>query len=411
VTGLPYKAAYINQKRERQSLEGKSSKEVSNKSASSTGNSTIKLKVLLPATTLTPQSLPMRFRIRGPSGTHTISFDDDATVGDLCAKITELTSLILWDLKSGFPPQPLDISGFPASTKLTDTPYKFNGEQIIVAPGGLPGVHFAAPTASHSASMSNAPLSSTQPKTQATSSPSKKPQATSSTSKKSTPSLARKPNSVEHDPPEVRIPTRGGKLVLRVMPDDNSCLFRSLSTCLLGNDLDGMTELRSIVAAAVQSDPETYNEVVLQKAPDEYCRWIQDESSWGGYVDIKAISEYFQIEVCSIDVQNDIMQRYSEGAALRCIIVYSGIHYDALAFVPDGAGGDADFDQKQFEASDDAILEAAREIGRILMQRKYFTDTAKFAIQCGQCGWKGKGENDAQKHAMETNHTDFQEAG
>ena len=92
------------------------------------------------------------------------------------------------------------------------------------------------------------------------------------------------------------------------------------------------------------------------------------------------------------------------------MIVWSGIHYDALAFAPDGAGSDASFDTKQFDSSDDAILSAASEIGRILREKHYFTDTAKFAIRCGQCSWKGKGESEAQKHAEETNHTDFREA-
>jgi ubiquitin thioesterase OTU1 len=103
------------------------------------------------------------------------------------------------------------------------------------------------------------------------------------------------------------------------MPDDNSCLFRALSTCLLGDDLDGMTELRSIVASEIQADKETYNEAILQKAPDEYCRWIMNPDSWGGYVEIKILAEHFQIEVCAVDVQNGVIQRYSEGASLRCV--------------------------------------------------------------------------------------------
>ena len=269
----------------------------------------------------------MRLRLRGPSGTHTITLEDDATVGQLCGMITDVTSLIVWSLKSGFPPQPLDISQFPAETKLSDTGYKFNGEQIIVEPENLPGVQFARATASHSTSMSNVPPSSLSSQTipQIISSPQKTSKKPSnpvdppSTPKKSLPSLTRKPNKVEDDPPEVPIPSRGGKLVLRVMPDDNSCLFRALSTCLLGDDLDGMTELRSIVASEIQADQETYNEAILQKPPDEYCQWIMNPNSWGGYVEIKILAEHFQIEVCAVDVQNGVIQRYSEGAGLRCV--------------------------------------------------------------------------------------------
>jgi ubiquitin thioesterase OTU1 len=348
----------------------------------------------------------MRFRLRGPNGTHTVSLDENATINDLCAKITELTELIVYDLKSGFPPKTMDISQFSSEAKIVDTGLKLNNEQIIVASKDLPDVKFAKPTASHSASMTNSPSSSSN------SMPPKKPTAKSSgLANANLPSLQRKANDVESDPPSVPIPSRGGRMVLRVMEDDNSCLFRSLSCCLLGDSLDGMTELRSIVAQVIQSDPETYSEAVLQKKPDRYATWIQSPDSWGGYVDIKAIAEYLGTEVVSIDVQSGLVTRYCEGAQHRCFVVYSGIHYDALAFIPDGTSDhDSEFDTKQFDTKDDAFLQAAVTIGKILKERKYFTDTAGFTIKCGDCGWKGKGEKAAQKHAESTGHTKFQEA-
>jgi ubiquitin thioesterase OTU1 len=351
-----------------------------------------------------PTDTTMRFRLRTPSGQHTVSLDDDATINDLCTKITELTELIVYDIKSGFPPTTLDISQFSSETKLADTELKINGEQLIVASKNLPGITFAKSTAQHSASMSSTPSESRA-------SPPKQPTTRVSGANANLPSLKRKENDVESDPPSVPISSRGGRMVLRVMPDDNSCLFRSLSACLLGNSLDGMTELRSIVAQVIQSDPETYSEAVLQKEPDKYATWIQSPDSWGGYVDIKAISEYLSTEVVSIDVQSGLVTRYCEGAQHRCFVVYSGIHYDALSFVPNGSSElDVDFDQKQFDTKDDAFLDAAIAIGKILKEKKYFTDTAGFTIKCGDCGWTGKGEKAATKHAESTGHMDFSEA-
>lgn len=199
-------------------------------------------------------------------------------------------------------------------------------------------------------------------------------------------------------------------MILRVMPDDNSCLFRALSTCLLGNTLDGMTELRSIVTQAIQSQPDVYTEAILEKPPAEYCKWINNPNSWGGYVDIKAIAENFGTEVVTIDVMSGSVTKFCEGAPMRCFVVYSGIHYDALAFVVEGAGfDDTEFDTKQFPSDDDVFLEAAQEVARELNKRGYFTDTAGFSIKCGQCSWTGKGEKAASKHAEQTGHTDFQE--
>jgi ubiquitin thioesterase OTU1 len=373
----------------------------------------------------------MRLRIRGPTGTHTITLDDEATLNDLYTTITELTELIIYDIKAGFPPKPLDITDFPSDTKLSDTGIRFNGEQLIVAPKDHPDITMAKHSASHSTSMTNPPPSATQssqskkttsatipyrsrpapqPKSTAATAATTQPKSTAATTSTQLPSLARKANKVESDPPSIPIPSRGGRLILRVMPDDNSCLFRALSSCLLGNALDGMTELRSIVAQAIAGHPDVYSEAVLQRSPEAYATWIQDPNSWGGYVDIKAIAENFATEVVGIDVQSGLVTRYAEGSRMRCFVVYSGIHYDALAFVPDGLQSEeTEFDTKQFAVDDDAILEAARELARVLKERGYFTDTAGFTVKCGECGWTGKGELAASSHAESTGHANFQE--
>jgi ubiquitin thioesterase OTU1 len=88
------------------------------------------------------------------------------------------------------------------------------------------------------------------------------------------------------------------------MPDDNSCLFRAFGTAVLptGDDLS-MPELRSLVASAIQGEPEVYTKVVLEQTPDEYCRWIQTPDAWGGAIEMGILAKHFEIEICSIDVQ------------------------------------------------------------------------------------------------------------
>ena len=105
------------------------------------------------------------------------------------------------------------------------------------------------------------------------------------------------------------------------------------------------------------------------------------------------------------------VDRFNEGKPRRCILVYSGIHYDTIAFVPHGIStADPENDVKFFDTADDIILDAARQLCGELKKRHYYTDTQKFGIKCNTCGWQGAGERNAVEHATETGHTDFGEA-
>jgi ubiquitin thioesterase OTU1 len=345
----------------------------------------------------------MRLRLRAPSGVSTITLTDDATVSDLLSSITEATTLPEFDLKWGYPPQPLDPSLYGLSTLLKETDLKLNGEQLIVLARELEG----SPQALASNPSSYA-TSSTPPSIPTQSKPNKKLTEPLS--------LKRKKNAALEDPPEIPLPSQGATVVLRVMPDDNSCLFRAISTAVLSGELDAMHELRSIVAQAIQNDPERYNAVTLEQTPDEYCKWIQMESSWGGFIELTILAEQFDVEICSIDVEDLHVYRFNEGQSRRCIVVYSGVHYDTIAISPSEpphthADLGAEMDMKIFDAKDDDVLEGAVELCRKLQKGGYYTNTQKFSIKCNLCGWKGKGETEAVKHATETGHSDFGEAG
>ncbi|EOD51781.1 putative ubiquitin thioesterase otu1 protein [Neofusicoccum parvum UCRNP2] len=344
----------------------------------------------------------MRIRVRGPSGVTTITLDDHATVAELQSTIAEKSGVPVFDLKSGYPPQPLDISQFDPITALSDTGLKLNGEQLVVAPRDV-GAQLSHPMADSTPGPAAALPGSAQARE-------------NQASELQQPlSLTRNAKDVESDPPEVAVPEAGGTLVLRVMPDDNSCMFRAFGSAVMGDSLDIMHELRSIVAAGIQANPELYNEAVLQKSPDDYCRWIQRDESWGGAIELAILSQHFDIEICSINVQDVRVDRFNEGRSKRCILVYSGIHYDTIALNPSSpphkkADMPPDFDIKQFDALDDIVLDRARELCQILQSRHYFTDTAGFSIKCNVCGWKGTGEAGAVQHAKETSHMDFGEA-
>ncbi|KAF2657821.1 OTU-domain-containing protein [Lophiostoma macrostomum CBS 122681] len=327
--------------------------------------------------------MPIRIRVRAPNGQHTVTLQDDAAVSDLLSNITNVTALPLFKLKWGYPLQPLDPSLYGMSTLLRDTDLKLNGAAITVL-------------AEETGDQSGNPTS----------------QDAGTQRSQSTPlSLQRKQNSGLKDSPEVAVPERGGTMVLRVMPDDNSCMFRALGSAVLSDSLDAMTELRSMVAQGIQADPDMYNEATLEKTPDDYCKWIQYADSWGGGIELSILSQEFNIEICSINVQDLRVDKFNEGRPKRCFLVYSGIHYDTIAFVPDGVSTlDTENDQKVFDASDDVLLEAARQLCGELRKKHYYTDTQRFSITCKDCGWKGNGEKEAVEHAQATGHGNFGEA-
>lgn len=352
--------------------------------------------------------MAIRLRIRGPNGQSTVSLDDNATIQTLKQEISRATSLDQFQVKLGYPPQKLDLTQYEPSLALSQSKIKLNGEQLLVTRLE------SAPSEAHS----NRQPEPTIPQIQSThtlpdaagSSLSSRPQPGIPQPSPSAPlSLARKQNKGMSDPPEVFVPEVGGTLVLRIMPDDNSCLFRAISSAVM-SDMDAVTELRQIVAEQIQANPDQFSKAVLDnKDPDKYCRWIKGHDSWGGQIELLILSQYFQLEICSIDVQTLRVDRYNEGAPKRCFIVYSGIHYDTIALTIPGMSMEDDV--KQFEAPiKEELLPKAVELCRRLQEKHYYTDTAGFQIVCNDCGVKVVGEKGATKHAAETGHYNFGEA-
>lgn len=330
-----------------------------------------------------------------------ISLEETALWSDLKQHIREKSGVTDFDLKYGYPPKPFNTAAITDDAKLSDLPIKLDGEQLIVMPR----------TAQEASSDSIAnekssvhPVTPQQP--QGLISPPKDRPITTKTSNTV---------DIEHDPPEVPVPQLDGVMVLRVMPDDNSCMFRAVSSAVFGSALDGMTELRSIVAQTIQSDPEFYNEGVLGMERSKYCQTIQREDRWGGFIELLILAKHFEIEIVSIDVQTLHPYKFNEGVDKRCFMVYSGIHYDVLAVTP-FVGADPGMDRKVFdvvkigdEEEDGGVFDAALKLCKELQNRHYFTDTAGFDVRCNTCGQGGNGEKWAILHAQKTGHVDFGE--
>jgi len=362
----------------------------------------------------------MRIRIRGPAGQFTIFLEDTATVHDLESKISEKTALKSFDIRYGYPPKPLQLGQFEPTQTISEIGTNLNGEQLIISrrdDGLTSDATSLLPQLSTARSNANQSTAQGTKRSSSQADGNTLPQSPGHTERRSRLlPLSRKQNpDIENSPPEIPSPQHSGTIVLRIMPDDNSCLFRAVGSAVIGA-MDTMTELRSIVAQTIQEQPQIYSAAVLDKSPDDYCRWIQTEDAWGGGIELSILSKHFDIEICSIDVQSLREVRFNEGRPTRCIVVYSGIHYDTIALSPSDepfthAYAPPEFDTKIFDSSDPVIMEKALAVCQILQGKHYFTDTANFRVRCNVCGAMFVGEQGATRHATETGHYDFGEAG
>jgi ubiquitin thioesterase OTU1 len=373
--------------------------------------------------------MSMRIGLKGAFGQKQITLTDSATVAELLVAIEDATTLPEFEVKQGFPPRLIDFSNIDPTLQLRQAGLNLNGTRLQVdakadglaasTPGTTGGEGRSTQTASSNIQPPSAPRAGQSTSAANSGARHSTPPTFAGRSTRSNPTtskdsglvpIKKDASKIEKDPPElsIRTPPNDSYLIHRVMPDDNSCLFRAIGKCVLGNDLDSMTELRSIVAQAIQKDKEYYNEVVLEKEPDEYCKWIQNPDSWGGAIEIGIIAETFDIEVCAVNVADGSIQRFNEGKGkMRSYLVYSGIHWDAIVENAAGKWGPVDIDVAQFDPFDDEVEQKAKKIGLMLKDAGYYTDTNKFGIKCNLCDWKGEGQNSAIQHVKDTGHQDF----
>ncbi|KAF9972095.1 hypothetical protein BGZ73_004830 [Actinomortierella ambigua] len=373
----------------------------------------------------------MRLRIRHKDGIATLSsLQEQSILLDLLNAIADELKIPphTVECKTGYPPKLLPnekaASATLASLGLRD------GEQIIVSenvnapplpkPGSVPAAtatEAPALTPTAPAAAIPAPTPAHAP---ATSNPT--PQASLGTfgtkpvagSKPTPPTQAQLPQQTS--PYAGMVTTSGssgggvrvgelGFLVVREVADDNSCLFNAIAYGLDQSRRNKVYELRQIVAQAIEANPDAYPDVVLGRPRKEYCEWITRENSWGGAIELAIFSEHYKVEIASIDVSTNRVDRFGEGQYdNRVILMYSGIHYDAVALTP-GTDIPEECDQTQFDVSAEEILRAGVQLAAKLKKEHKFTDLANFSLKCSVCRVGLKGEKDAQQHAQQTYHT------
>ncbi|POR35459.1 Putative ubiquitin thioesterase otu1 [Tolypocladium paradoxum] len=331
----------------------------------------------------------MRARFKGPSGTGTIELADDATVQAVFDDIKAKASINHFTIKYGPPMamKTLDISS-------RDQPAKslgLHGETLTIVPDEP-----------RSASSTFSPAGGT-----ATTVPARKPPR---------PSGARSGDIAG----EISVPWPE---LLRVMPSDNSCLFTAFGGAL--PQQIPAQQLRRMMANYISEHPEVYSEAVLGCSPAEYRRTIQDPDRWGGGIELSILSSIFDIQICTYDVQSTFQLTLSKTQNLinfgemkrdRCVLVYSGIHYDRIAFSysdfpHDGTSLPPDMDRTLWPTDDAEILHRTQKLVEKLHAAHYYTDTEGLILKCDApgCDWIGSGQLEGRKHAELTGHIELSE--
>ncbi|KAK4684105.1 ubiquitin thioesterase OTU1, partial [Tremellales sp. Uapishka_1] len=326
-------------------------------------------------------------RLRHPNGVCTLDLQPDTqTIADLKALIFSSTDIdpSRQEIRYGYPPKLLP--DLPLNSPLASIPIS-RGEQLLVA--NLPEA--VIPIAPSPSSLPT-PAPSVKALSQTLSAPSPLP-----------------PPKAEPGGESVALPGRdAGFLQLRVVPDDNACLFSAVAVVFEGG-IEGGHKLRSVVADAIRRDEETYSDVMLGKSRQEYVEAILKPDTWGGAIELSIFAKHYRTEISSFDVATGRCDRFGEGEYdSRCVLVYSGIHYDAITSSPVPVSPPA-FHTTVFPVSDPNILPAATKLVAQLKARHYYTDTSTFDLRCGICGTGLTGEKGAREHAMQTGHVEFGE--
>ncbi|RIB11404.1 hypothetical protein C2G38_2250167 [Gigaspora rosea] len=293
----------------------------------------------------------MRLRVRSKDKVHMINdLTPTSTVFELKSAIHALSGIspLRQELKIGYPPR---VCGAKDDETLTSAGIQ-NGDQIILDENALP---------------------------ETTSQPASQP-------------VNKVTGSLEAE--SISVPVESGFIILREMEDDNSCLFRAIGYGNLGclslvifvdtrysdvyshlkvmfwkdQSIPRSLEIVNSIIKYINDDPETYSDVVLGQSRDDYCSWIAKKNSWGGAIELAIFASYYKVEIRSVDVKSGRIDRYGHGIYDKCVyVIYSGIHYDAVALTP-MIGADQDYDQTVFDTTYEPILGAVIGIAEKMKQ-------------------------------------------
>lgn len=213
--------------------------------------------------------------------------------------------------------------------------------------------------------------------------------------------------------PSIYIPELKKHLILRNIPDDNSCLFNAISYAVNGYDAykswSKPTDLRKVVTSYITNDPK-YSEIVLGRPVDQYCTWIMKKDSWGGAIELGILADWFNVAIYCLDIETNNFIKFNEEKEKLIVLVYSGVHYEVLVLNEKLSTNESDkVNDVTYYLDVEPVIRYSTELCTLLQLQNYSTNTTTFRIRCLQCYKVFVGEMGANNHANETNHFNFGE--
>lgn len=139
------------------------------------------------------------------------------------------------------------------------------------------------------------------------------------------------------------------------------------------------------------------------RPPQEYAAWIMKPESWGGGIELSILCKQYSMEIDVIDIKNTRIEKFGEEHSNRILLLYDGIHYDALF------EEDSPKPRTIFPSANDDILARALALAEKENANRQFTDTKNFKLKCLNCSRGLNGALDAKEHAELTGHVNFGE--
>lgn len=323
----------------------------------------------------------MRLRLKSKQGQQTVdNIDGKLKIDNFVLLITPLFTTLIVAIKTGFPPKSIDLT---TEKTLEELGVK-NGDSLIVETG-------------------DDNSKSTKIKDLFTKVVDKPKETKNIQNDKEAKNKRQK-----EDIPSVYVSEISKYLILRNIPDDNSCLFNAIISGV-GYDMTPL-DLRDVVVNYIKNDVETYNEVILGRPVQEYCDWILKKDSWGGAIELGILADYLQVNIHCLDIEtNNFITFDQEKATKFIILVYSGVHYDLLVLNPVLSITKTN-DTTNWPLNQENIIKAsAKKLCTLLQLQNYTTNTTTFRIRCLNCYKVLVGEMGASNHANETGHYEFGE--
>ena len=161
------------------------------------------------------------------------------------------------------------------------------------------------------------------------------------------------------------ISSASGSFLRKDMPRDNSCLFHSIAHLFAKQSSSSNAAsaaahaMRELAANLVAANPAKYNTSFLGSPNSLYQDHILNPNTWGGAIELSIFSAHFQCEILAFDLANLREDRFGseEGYNKRVFVLYTGDHYDALAF----GGSMGSSEQTIFNVKDETAWSRARD--------------------------------------------------